>query len=182
VIRAAGLELVDPEIGATLAGPAPGYHTVVAGTDVIVASDDPGRVFILDPDTLEPTAPAFNLGAGQVDQLELSADGRWLMARGTTAQLYDLATPRQLGGPIPTTLTGRWTGGTALRPDGRQLAVPGQFGIALWDLDPADWHDAACQLAGRNLTLDEWEIYLGGLARYHATCPQFADPFGEPVG
>lgn len=177
VIQSAGLELLDPTTGASLASPVGGYHTVVAGADVIVAGDVPGRIFLLDPQTLQPTRPAFNVGVGPVDQLELSRDGRLLMARGsggTAVRLYDVGTGSQLGGPIPIALRGRWTGGSSLRPDGRQLAVPGQFGISLWNLDPAAWHTAACQLAGRNLTKQEWDQYLGGLAPYHATCPQFA--------
>ena len=111
---------------------------------------------------------------GRVDELELSHDGQLLMARGTEVRLYDMGADTQIGGPIPIALDGRWTDGSALRPDGLQLAVPGAHGIALWDLDPAAWHTAACELAGRNLTKQEWERYLGGLAQYHETCPQFA--------
>jgi hypothetical protein len=36
-------------------------------------------------------------------------------------------------------------------------------------LDPDDWSDAACQAAGRNLTLEEWEHYFGE-EPYHRTC------------
>jgi hypothetical protein len=55
------------------------------------------------------------------------------------------------------------------------MAIPnGRTGITLWDLDPAHWADAACSLAGRNLTQDEWDTYLGQFGPYHATCSQFA--------
>ena len=46
-------------------------------------------------------------------------------------------------------------------------------GIVVWDLDPARWSEAACELASRNLTREEWETYIGDLASYRATCPQF---------
>ncbi len=46
-------------------------------------------------------------------------------------------------------------------------------GIKVWDLDPERWMVAACQLAGRNLTREEWETNIGDLADYRATCPQF---------
>ena len=36
-----------------------------------------------------------------------------------------------------------------------------------------DWRAAACAVAGRNLTRDEWATYLGDIATYRATCPQF---------
>ncbi len=59
----------------------------------------------------------------------------------------------------------------SLRPDGKELAVPyGAPGIVLWDLDPQHWLDAACTLAGRNLTPDEWDQYLSAFGEYHESC------------
>jgi hypothetical protein len=41
----------------------------------------------------------------------------------------------------------------------------------IWNLDPSHWAEAACDLAGRNLTEDEWQTYIGDLAEYNNTCP-----------
>jgi hypothetical protein len=41
----------------------------------------------------------------------------------------------------------------------------------IWNLDPTRWAEAACDLAGRNLTVDEWQTYIGDLAEYNNTCP-----------
>ena len=30
----------------------------------------------------------------------------------------------------------------------------------LWDVDPAVWRRRACAIAGRNLTREEWKLYL----------------------
>lgn len=60
-----------------------------------------------------------------------------------------------------------------LRPDGRQAAAVSNQGIVVWDLDPAHWVVAACQVAGRNLTQDEWDQYIGDLAAYQRTCPEY---------
>jgi WD40 repeat protein len=58
----------------------------------------------------------------------------------------------------------------AFSPDGRSIAVPSFDGTtAVWDLEPAHWLAAACQLVGRNLTTEEWDQYMGRLA-YRATC------------
>lgn len=43
----------------------------------------------------------------------------------------------------------------------------------MWDLDPEHWIAAACTPASRNLTQEEWDTYIGKLAPYHRTCPQF---------
>jgi hypothetical protein len=32
---------------------------------------------------------------------------------------------------------------------------------------------AACQVASRDLTREEWNAYIGDLADYRATCPEF---------
>ena len=64
---------------------------------------------------------------------------------------------------------------TALHPDGEELAIGGGVDrpFLVWDLDPAHWLTAACELAGRNLTQDEWATYIGDLAEYHPTCPEY---------
>jgi WD40 repeat protein/DNA-binding SARP family transcriptional activator len=41
-----------------------------------------------------------------------------------------------------------------------------------YTLDPEQWLEHACQVAGRNLTPDEWASYLGDLP-YQQTCPQW---------
>ena len=66
-------------------------------------------------------------------------------------------------------------GGAVLRSDGLQAAAETEQGIVVWDLDPAHWVDAACQLAGRNLTHAEWDQYIGDLAPYRQTCPQYSE-------
>jgi hypothetical protein len=43
-----------------------------------------------------------------------------------------------------------------LRPDGMTLAVTDAAGVAVWDLNPEHLADAACAVAGRNLTQTEW--------------------------
>jgi hypothetical protein len=63
--------------------------------------------------------------------------------------------------------------GGVIRPDGRQMALATDEGVQLWDLDPAAWREAACRLAGRNLTREEWERYLPNGEPYHVTCPQW---------
>ena len=46
----------------------------------------------------------------------------------------------------------------------------GANGIVIWNLDERAWLDAACVLAGRNLTHAEWDEYLADFGPYHVTC------------
>jgi WD40 repeat protein len=58
-------------------------------------------------------------------------------------------------------------------PDGGLLAVAGVDTRAmLWDVDPTDWRRRACAMAGRNLSREQWRLYLPG-APYRATCPEW---------
>jgi len=102
-----------------------------------------------------------------------------------TAALYDVASGIQIGGPISIgadehnavhlSLDGRWlaVGGQATNNDGPQSDPQAAHAAQIWDLDPQDWVSAACRLAGRNLTREEWSTHIGSLAPYRATCPQF---------
>ncbi len=120
-----------------------------------------------DAATLELRGPSLPAGSGLSNaELGLSADGSLLVASAPgQTQLFDVTSRTPLGGGIET------AGSAAVGPDGRQLAVATTSGVALWDLDPAHWVEAACRIAGRNLTRDEWSTYIGDLAPYHETCP-----------
>lgn len=78
-----------------------------------------------------------------------------------------MASGRRLGDPLradsPLIVPGM------LRPDGEELAVNVAQGVQLWDLRPATQFAAACRIAGRELTAQEWTAYL----------PWVGDP--EPV-
>jgi hypothetical protein len=61
-----------------------------------------------------------------------------------------------------------------MAPDSRAVAIPLEKGIAELTLDRGEWKHAACEAAGRNLTRDEWALYLHGSPR--STCRQWPAP------
>ena len=61
---------------------------------------------------------------------------------------------------------------TAFSPDGQTLACGGAGEIVFWDLRSETWVAQACAIAGRNMTEDEWVVYLRDTP-YRRTCPQF---------
>jgi WD40 repeat protein len=112
--------------------------------------------------------------SGAVTSLHFSADGRRLLvesANGTT-RLVDVASGIAIGDPIATA-TRRDDGPTVQQPiraDGDQLAIDTDDGIVTWNLSPRAWTQAACTIAGRNLTRAEWRQHLARLGPYHRTC------------
>ncbi len=72
----------------------------------------------------------------------------------------------------------------AFSPDGAILAS-GSFDdgtVWLWDVDPDSWTAHACRRANRNLSLAEWQQYLGVDVPYRRTCPGLPPGLGAPGG
>ncbi len=62
----------------------------------------------------------------------------------------------------------------AFSPDGRLLATASVNANAmLWEVDPAVWRERACAIAGRNLTREEWTLYLPSGRPYRPTCSEW---------
>ena len=103
-------------------------------------------------------------------RLQISIDGRTLLVPSfnNTVTLYDLPSGRTLGSPVPADITEFITG--YLQPDGKAFVVNGSDGVVRWTLDPADHFEAACRMAGRELTASEWSTHLGNLGPQRATC------------
>jgi WD40 repeat protein/tRNA A-37 threonylcarbamoyl transferase component Bud32 len=64
--------------------------------------------------------------------------------------------------------------GSAFSPDGATLAVAGvETRAMLWNLDPAIWRQRACTAAGRNLSREEWDLYLPPGTPHRPTCSEW---------
>jgi WD40 repeat protein len=62
----------------------------------------------------------------------------------------------------------------AFSPDGKLLAVAGVETLGmLWEVDAALWRERACAIVGRNLSREEWTLYLPEGMGYRATCTEW---------
>ena len=137
------------------------------GTQLIAAQE--GRITRHRLDTLEQigTIPGAR---GEVNSLQMDAAGTTLFATSNdeTVSLYDLATGLRLGDPIPASAP--QIGQGALSPNGTEFVVNVKDGIEVWDAVPEHQFEAACRIAGRELTKEEWATYLAWLPDRGSTC------------
>jgi WD40 repeat protein len=177
-----GVHLYDGLTGDHLARiPAPARGVFITDTDQLFVTTYGGDLTQYDLRTLHPIRP-FSGTLGFLQRLHGTTDGTLIATKGgdRIVTLYDVPTGIRVGTPI--SIANDQINAIALSPDGRHLAVGGELAggnhpIQIWDLNPEHWVEAACRVAGRNLTRDEWDANVGNLAPYHATCPDLpVDP------
>jgi len=140
--------------------------SVVAGDRVIAA--DVSGVLQLD----FALRPMSSLASRNAWSNELSTDdaGRTLLSTsGGHDGLTITALPsgRLLGEPIDVYLL---SGRSTIDADGGGFVASGDRGVQYWTLDPVDHAAAACRIAGRELTREEWKTFLADLGPWHPLC------------
>jgi WD40 repeat protein len=136
---------------------------------LLATSTVDNRVVIRDARTGQETGEPLPPSPG-FDGVQLGGHGTIIVESRTGGQLYDLGSRQSVGDPFST------LDRPQMRPDGRELATTDPDGVILWDLDPDHWEQAACEIASRNLTRDEWATYFPNADMYHVTCPVWPTP------
>ncbi|MFB7891407.1 BTAD domain-containing putative transcriptional regulator [Microbacterium sp. NPDC056044] len=143
--------------------PTSSRSTVTDAGEIVANTMTELRRYTLD---LEPLGP---LPAGVNQGMDLSTAGSTLLAwsRDPGIAVIDLESRRQLGGWIPSNASA-----TIVWPDadGTGFLASGARHVAHWTLDPDAHAAAACRIAGRELTAEEWSTYLGDLGAQHPIC------------
>jgi WD40 repeat protein len=155
----------------------------------LATAGDEGAVLLWDVATLAGGSPMFVHSLydheGSVRDIDISADSHWLLSgsEDETARLWDLmaSDPGAYSIVFPGHNGPVW--GVTVSPDNQWFVTASQDGNArMWQ--PMALNDvlrSACQAAGRNLSQEEWEYYVGvDLKNYHQTCPEFPKGAGVP--
>jgi WD40 repeat protein/DNA-binding SARP family transcriptional activator/class 3 adenylate cyclase len=132
-----------------------------------------GRVVRVDVATGELSGPPERVHDAPVTWLAFSPDERTMLSQAADGKLalWDATTgdPTAVVQPGPASLGAK----AAYSDDGQTVIVAYDDGsIVSFATDPNAWEAHACEVAGRNLTPDEWNDVFPDRA-YERTCPQF---------
>jgi DNA-binding SARP family transcriptional activator/WD40 repeat protein len=179
-----GIQIYDSDTGALLDefGDSRRRTAVVTVADQLLVGSLDGTITWHDLESLE-LIQTINGGRGLRMAPSSTSDGRSIavLTGDSSVSIYDTATGIRYGDAlrIPLDATNAFFA-PRLSPDGSALAIRSGYDASietteLWSLDPERWIEAACALAGRNLTPDEWTTHIGELEPYRTTCPEFGD-------
>ena len=168
----------------SLAFSADGTTLASGGRDNVIRIWDVGRGTSVGPPLIGHQAAASGaLGYANAGVFALGfvSDGKTLISGGNdrTVRLWDVTRRQPIGPP----LIGHRYSVThlVLTSDNTSVVSAGQLGeVIVYDIDLDSWRHRACERANRNLSEEEWALYLSP-APYQATCAAFPVDPGTPV-
>jgi hypothetical protein len=148
---------------------------------ILASGWNDGKVRLWDLDRPEDAPTVLQGGHDRdINSVAFSPDGR-LLASGSidrTVRVWELTRPEV----PPAVLRGHqsWVNFVAFSPESQTVAsLSGDGTIRLWIARTETLADRVCSRVWRNLTLEEWRLFVGPEVPYELTCPNL--PPGEGV-
>jgi WD40 repeat protein len=167
------VEVSDASSGRPLPSPkVPGQLQSIAFSPVApvlgIGTGD-GKLYQWDTDNDRLVGRPITVGASNVLSIAYSPDGKLLVAslRDNSTRLIDLASGQQLGNSFP--IEGGIFTAPAFSAQGDLLIVYDGTGTD-WPTSLDTWEQYACQVAGRDITPEEWANVLPHRPYQHV-CP-----------
>ncbi len=152
----------------------------------LAAGDERGWVYMWKLTTLQVTKVAYRTMAdhrARVNDIKFSSDGQF-MATASLDRTVRLWNFKDLNKP-PAQLEDHddWVHGIAFSPDDNQLLAGTQDEIVkVWPTRIGQMSNRICNHINRNMSIEEWEIYVGEDLKYEKTCSQFTAGENATVG
>ena len=138
-------------------------------SQLMAVGTDDGHVNFLDARSGRRRGRATKVAGGGIAQIAFSPEGRFVAvgAWDATATVWDIRSHARVGDPFP--IAKGLIPQVAFEPSGRLLIT--ELGSAIeWPLDRPTLQRFACQVAGRDLTRDQWQDVLSNRP-YRPVCP-----------
>ncbi|MCY1138278.1 TIR domain-containing protein [Actinoplanes sp. Pm04-4] len=155
-----------------------------AASKLVASGSEDHTVALWEVASATRVGAPLTLPGSQVAAIALSPDGSTVAAQGynSAVVLWDVRRRTPLGIPLQQSGTGALT----FTSDGATLVSAACcFGISdalvFWDLSPASWTALACERAGRNLSQEEWDAFVGEAWPYRRTCAALPAGAGAPA-
>jgi WD40 repeat protein len=131
-----------------------------------------GVLSFVNAATLRPVGNPVPLSTNALTYVVFSADSRFVLVGDLDAgnHLVDTRERTGIGNPLSgSAMLSSVYGSAGFSPDGQSMIFPSSP-ATIWDLRITDWRNDACAIAGRDLSLTEWDTYFRAAGAYRPTC------------
>jgi WD40 repeat protein len=150
----------------------PDDELIASGSGHLLNPGNPGSIWVWDSDTGQVLSRVEH--ESRVETIVFSSDGHWIASGSDdgVVKVWETTTGQQ----VAWTMHQEGVQAVSFGPGGRTIISGSDDGVVrawLWQAD--DLITEACSRLSRNLTIEEWQYYIGS-ETYRPTCPNLPIP------